>query len=97
MPIWFQILVGLGATALISGLGYILARLDKSVTALTAVTTEQGKLLMGFQERTKAEIKEVRAHALAADRQSAINETEIAEHGIRLTKLESEHNLYHKH
>ena len=92
-----QILTGIIFTGLLTGLGYILARLDKSVTELTNVTSEQGKLLMGFQERTKAEIKEVRAHALAADRQSAINETEIAEHGIRLTKLESEHNLYHKH
>ena len=93
MPEWILIII---FTSVLGALGYILKRLDSSVTELTKVTSEQGKLLVGFQERTKADIKEVRHLALSADRQSALNMSEIADHEKRITTIETEHSIFHK-
>ena len=92
MPDWTLIII---FTSVLGALGYILKRLDSSVTELTKVTSEQGKLLVGFQERTKADIKEVRHIALSADRQSALNETQLVDHEKRIGKIETEHILFH--
>ena len=95
MPLWLDILIGAILTALVTGLGYILARLDRSISQLNDTTTEQSKVLEKFRTRTEDELQRVGESALRAERQGKENELQLADHETRIVKIETEHKIFH--
>ena len=89
-------IVGGVVTALLGALGWVLKDLNKSIKELTIASQQQGESFKLFQVEMRGSIHEIRESSRRAERQGIENAGTLAEHDTRITKIETEHNLYHK-
>lgn len=71
-------------------------KLSEAIVGLTETGIEQREMFVVMREQTMGEMKRLGEHALAADRQSAMNASDIADIKKDLTTIKAEHNIFHK-